>query len=86
MGSSHTREEITHRFLAKRFEQEKKPALGRLTNGKSDGRKELRYDGTPYGTVWSGGKGGDYFKTLPIAMEVQVRLLPQITFWNLFII
>ena len=49
-------------------------ALGRLTNGESAKRNELKHDGTPCAvkvasTVWSGGKGGDYLKALPITMS-----------------
>ena len=49
-------------------------ALGRLINGESARRNDLKHDGTPYAlkgacTVWSGGKGRDYFKALPITMS-----------------
>ena len=52
----------------------KRAALGRLTNGESARRNELKYDGTPYAvkvacTVWSGGKLRDYFKELPITIR-----------------
>jgi len=55
-------------------------ALGRLTNGESAGRNELKNDGMPYAvkvarTVWSGGKGDDYFKALPITINRLQRFL-----------
>ena len=52
-------------------------ALGRLTNGESARRNELKHDGTPCAvkvacTVWSGGKLGDYFKQLPITIKAML--------------
>jgi len=37
----------------------------------------INFDGTPYAvkvarTVWSGGKGGDYIKPLPIAIQMGI--------------
>ena len=50
-------------------------SLGNLGGGIAFSQEDVGYllDGTPYAmkvacTVWSGGKDGDYFKLLPIAI------------------
>ena len=65
--------------------------LGRLINGESARRNELKHDGTPYAvkvasTVWSGGKFSDYLKELPITIlekELASSLATAIRFFNL---